>query len=103
MTAPAAPIQPPAHLRPVASVPEWERAFIAARGMCQCVGECQVHYGRCYKPGTGPGATRFYLVKSLTGAPIVICAECMDGRDRINRRAARQTATQRKADAPTLF
>lgn len=98
-----APIEPPAHLRPIASVPEWETAFRAAGGLCPCAGECKVHFGRCYKPGMGPAARRFYLTTSLTGAPIVVCDECMSGRERIIRRGKQTAAKQRKADEPTLF
>lgn len=100
---PSRPLTPPAHLRPVVAVPEWESAFQAARGMCACAGECQTHYGRCYAPGTGPGAHRLYLTTSLTGSPIIACDTCMSGRERIERRAERTAAKQRKSDEPTLF
>ncbi len=100
---PGEPIRPPLHLRPVVSIPEWESAFQAARGMCACAGECKVHFGRCYAPGTGPAAHRLYLATSLTGSPIVACETCMKGRERIERRAERAAVKQRADDAPTLF
>jgi hypothetical protein len=100
---PDEPPRPPAHLRPAAHIPEWDAVFREAGGMCQCAGECKTHFGRCYAPGTGPAAHRMYLVRSLTGCPIVVCDACMDGRERINRRAERAAAKARQADEPTLF
>lgn len=100
---PGAAIVPPAHMRPIVQVAAWEAAFKAALGMCACAGECKTHFGRCYAPGTGPAAHRMYLTTNLTGLPIVACDTCMDGRDRINRRADRAAAKQRQADESTLF
>ena len=96
-------------LLPLGATKQWLDTAQAAGYCCQCTGGCGASHrasaGRCDKALARYSGVRLHAVPAEPGSPtlIALCADCVDKRERLTRKAANDAARQRAAQAPSLL
>lgn len=100
-------IDPP--LLPLGATKQWLETAQAAGFCCQCTGGCGASHrassGHCPKTLARNNGVRLHAVPAQPGSPtlIALCADCVDKRERLARKAANDAARHRAAQTPSLL
>jgi hypothetical protein len=96
-------------LLPLGATRQWLDTVEAAGLCCQCAGGCGASHrasgGQCDKTLAALSGVRLYAVPAEPDSPhlIALCGDCMDKRERLERKAAKDAARLRAAQAPSLL
>jgi len=96
-------------LLPLGATPAWLATTAAAEYRCECTGACGTGHrksaGRCDKALAKHTGVRLYATPAKPGAAtlIAVCGDCLDKRERIERKAATDAAHALADLAPSLY